>query len=248
MIAATGGAPRILKQSSPYPFDLSQPWSHDLRFYRPIAWSPDGTRLLASAAFYPEGGEYVIIPVDGSPLITLLGQPCCQATWSVDGSSVYVANDTTGLFDTGLWRVDAATGQSETLITGYSENTGQPPTETDLFQFVSSVRELSDGQLYAFLGTGKANDIATFGAPPRSILIMARLNPADVSQRTPLRTDSHLIREALWVEDASGAVIVDATSQPIDQWSPTGPLLWLKADGSPAINLNAQGNLLRWGK
>jgi hypothetical protein len=82
--------------------------------------------------------------------------------------------------------------------------------------------------------------------PP--LLTMTRSAADGVTSAVPLRADGHIIREALWAEDASGAVIVDATTQPAGQYSPAGPLLWLRADGRPAIDLTAQGSFLRWGK
>ncbi|MBF8284663.1 MAG: hypothetical protein HW378_3578, partial [Anaerolineales bacterium] len=48
--------------------------------------------------------------------------------------------------------------------------------------------------------------------------------------------------------DGSGAAIVD-----IQDWQPSGPypwgkLRWLGSDNSPAVDLQAEGSHLRWGK
>jgi hypothetical protein len=242
MIPAAGGAPSILKQSSPYPDLNTNPSRESLtstRFYRPIAWSPDGSRVLAWAAMFMEGSEYVVIPVDGSPLVTLQGQSCCQAVWSADGASIYVAQDSLGMFQPGLWRVGASTGEATPLVAAPE---GEIPAELALIGFVW---QAGDGQLYNFRGVQPTN-VDTVGMP--QLLIMTRSAADGVTGAVPLRADGHIIREALWAEDASGAVIVDATTQPAGQYSPAGPLLWLRADGRPAIDLTAQGSVLRWGK
>jgi len=53
----------------------------------------------------------------------------------------------------------------------------------------------------------------------------------------------------LWASDGSGAVIVDGKAAlESGVYPPQGPLLYLKADGSPAVALADEGRLLRWGK
>jgi hypothetical protein len=81
------------------------------------------------------------------------------------------------------------------------------------------------------------------------LLSMYRSQSDGVTDQTQLRTDAYVVGEALWTSDASGAVIVD-TQAALESgvYSPQGPLLYLKADGSPAIPLGADGRLLRWGK
>ncbi len=242
MIPAAGGAPSILKQSSPYPDLNTNPSRESLastRFYRPSAWSPDGSRVLAWAAMFMEGSEYVVIPVDGSPLVTLQGQSCCQAVWSADGASVYVAQDSLGMFQPGLWRVSASTGEATPLVAAPE---GELPAELALIGFVW---EAGDGQLYSFRGVQPTN-VDTVGLP--QLLTMTRSAADGVTSAAPLRADGHIIREAVWAGDASGAVIVDATTQPAGQYSPAGSLLWLRVDGRPAIDLTAQGSVLHWGK
>jgi hypothetical protein len=67
------------------------------------------------------------------------------------------------------------------------------------------------------------------------------------SGQTALRADTHTIDTALWAEDMSGAVIMEAVST---NTSNNGPLMWLPADGSPAVALPATGTgymSLRWG-
>jgi len=209
------------------------------RFYRPIAFAPDGSRVLAWAAMFMEGSEYVVIPVDGSPLITLPGQSCCQAVWSADGASVYIAQDSLGMFQPGLWRVSVASGEATPLVAAPE---GETPTELTLVGFVW---QAGDGQLYSFRGVQPTN-VDTVGMP--QLLTMTRSAADGVTSATPLRSDGHIVREALWAEDASGAVIVDATAQLAGQYSPAGPLLWLRADVRPAVNLQAEGSHLRWGK
>jgi hypothetical protein len=220
----------------------------EARFYRPLAWSPDGTRILVSVAYYPEGGEFNVLAVSTTALTQIDNTYVIGHTsWTPDSRHVYFANEYVGLFDSGLWRADAATGSVETLIQGYTGQADQPPDEDDLYQYAAFARELSDGQLYAFIGSEKAAALAVVGGAPR--LTMTRISPADAANRAALRADSHILREALWADDASGAVVVDATNQPAaNQWSPVGQLVWLSADDGPALTLPGEGSVLRWGR
>ena len=80
-------------------------------------------------------------------------------------------------------------------------------------------------------------------------LSMYRAEFDGVTGQTQLRADSHPIGEALWVPDASGAVILDISSEAVRNTYPfSGPLLYLKSDGSPTISLVDSGRMLRWGK
>jgi hypothetical protein len=73
---------------------------------------------------------------------------------------------------------------------------------------------------------------------------MSRVS-ADGSSVTPVRSDSHPIWEVLWAKDGGGAVIVDTEFN--QRFPPTGPMRWLPSDGSPALNLPANGSQAQWG-
>lgn len=90
----------------------------------------------------------------------------------------------------------------------------------------------SDGWLYMFMAT--TTDFPTNTTP----LTMHRVDADGLTEPVALRTDSYAVREVLWAEDGSGAVIVDIYDS---------LLLWLPADGSPAVALPAIGENLRWG-
>ena len=50
--------------------------------YSPVAWSPDGTRLLMSYLFYTHGGRFVVKSLADDSLLHL-GSSCCQPSWSL---------------------------------------------------------------------------------------------------------------------------------------------------------------------
>jgi len=135
-------------------------------------------------------------------------------------------------FTPGLWRADATTGESITLIDGTDEDGS--------YTLVADPRALSDGYLYSFATVTDSPD-------PNDIMQLTMYRSApDGSELEALRSDRYNRGHVLWAEDASGAVIEDRT---IDQ-SPesSGQLLWLPADGSPAVSLDIGGYNLRWGK
>ena len=103
----------------------------------------------------------------------------------------------------------------------------------------------ADDNLYYFYAVIKAPGEPCEHAP----LSMYRSQTDGVTDQTQLRTDAYAIGEALWAGDGSGAVIVDAQAAlEAGDYPLHGPLLYLKADGSPAVPLAAEGRLLRWGK
>jgi hypothetical protein len=150
---------------------------------------------------------------------------------------VYFASPYLGMIAPGLWRADAATGAGVTLIAGTSEGFNPP------FSLVSFPQQLNDGWLYFFFASV---DSFAEGDPP---LTMHRAAPDGVTDRVALRSDSYVIGEVLWADDASGAVIMDTTNVDQYMYPPIGPLVWLPADGSEQNRLGAvDGRVLRWGQ
>jgi len=201
--------------------------------YSPVAWSPDGTRLLLSYHFYTHGGRFVVKSLADDSLVHL-GSSCCQPSWSLDAGSVYVSGPFYGPEGRpGLWRYDADTGSESILI-------DDDPAD-DVLPLVAHARQLSDGQLYMFARRATPEEYGqTLG---RLDFTMYRAAVDDVGSRVPLRTDSHVIREALWAEDGSGAVIVDDSTGAGDD----SPLVWLPSDGGIPVVLPAVGSNLHWG-
>ncbi|MFL5801066.1 MAG: peptidoglycan-binding protein [Roseiflexaceae bacterium] len=221
----TGGRPGLMQPSEPIPDPNNPP--PDARQYFPIAWSPDGARMLMGVYFpVGEGGRLAVKQMSDGAVVDL-ADGCCEAQWSVDGQSVVIAGGTQ-IQDAylGLWRADAASGKTTRLI--------ESPVG-DKSALITGARELRDGQIYAFL---------TFMENPpydRPIPVtMQRVSRA--GQVAALRDDSYALDDALWAEDAGGAVIAEATGT-----FKAGRLLWLPADGGPAVELPASGSLLRWG-
>ena len=223
----TGGRPGVLQADDPVPDPDNPP--EDARTYRPIAWSPDGTRMLMMAQFhYGEGGVLTVKNREGGALVEV-AEGCCEAAWSVDATSITIAG---GIFvqdaSLGLWRADPETGASQRLL---------PAQAGAGFTLVTAARQLREGNIYTF----HANEQDVSDPERVSALTMSRITLDGTL--TPLRSERQMLRGALWADDASGAVITqyDAASE-----SGAGPLLWLPADNSPAVRLPAAGDNLRW--
>ena len=221
----TGGRPSVVQPSEPIPDPNNPP--DDARQYAPIAWSLDGSRLLLGVS-YPvgEGGRLAVKRMSDGALVDL-DDGCCEAEWSADGSAVTIAGGTQ-IQDAslGLWRADPNSGRTATLI---------PSLVDDKSALITAARELRDGQTYAFL---------TFMENPpydRPIPVTMQRVSRD-GTATPLRRDSYALYDALWADDAGGAVIAADAASPDE-----APLSWLPADGSPAVKLPASGAWLRWG-
>jgi hypothetical protein len=235
LIPAMGGEAQILQPIDPIPDLNSGVPPGPVRFYQPDTWSLDGTCLLLSFSFFMEGGGLAVKNLADGSLVVLNnseGMVCCYPAWSLDNQYIYYADDSVGMVSPGLWRASTSTGESSTLIPG-----GTDPN----FNLIAYPQLSIDGQLYFFMAS-------VTGFPESdSNLTMYRAGMDGVSRRVALRADTHMIDTALWAKDMSGAVIMEAVSTNLENNS---PLVWLPADGSPAVALPATGvgyMSLRWG-
>jgi hypothetical protein len=201
--------------------------------YSPERYSPDGTTLITlvitrvhlrysatNALVRLEGGEGALI--------------CCDETeWSADSSSVYAANPTMGMFSSGLWRVDAATGEVTTLIQGDAGGGN--------YNVADEAYLAPDGQLYFLFATVPAPE----GIILRPPLQLVRSAPDGVTGRTVLSSeDLQWLNEALWAPDASFIVVVIAPSQEIYQG---GQAKMVYLDGRPSVVLTPSAQQMKWG-
>ncbi len=204
--------------------------------YWPEEYSADGSKLLVTLGYYEGASTAVYYPAPNS-LVRLSGGEgaliCCDATeWSADGSSFYSASPTAGMFNSGLWRVDASDGTVTTLFTSNYE--------TNSFNYAAEPYLAPDGQLYFFF----ASTNSEFNA--RTPLQLVRAAPDGVRNRTVLLPESfQLMNEALWAPDASLVVVASA---PISEVYQGGLIELYYTDGTkPMVSLHPFGQQLKWG-
>jgi hypothetical protein len=137
-----------------------------------------------------------------------------------------VASPYLGLIDSGLWRYNAQSGERITLIGG----------ETGLYEFAGWPLQLANGDLRYFYSS--STDVPGGDVP----LYMVASGPDGVSDRTQLRADAFSIREALWAEDGSLALIMSAVPGDL-----SGPVIVAFADGSQLQPLLEEAWQLGWG-
>jgi Tol biopolymer transport system component len=205
--------------------------------YEPERYSPDGTKLLITLGYYEGASSAIYYPATNT-LVRLEGGEgaliCCDDTeWSSDGSSVYAANPTMGMFSSGLWRVNAETGEVTTLIQGDAGGGN--------YNVADEAYLAPDGQLYFLFATVPAPE----GIITRSPLQVVRSAPDAVTGRTMLSTeDLQLLNEALWAPDASFLIAVLAPSPEIYQGG-QAKLIYL--DGRPSVVLVPSAQQMKWG-
>jgi Tol biopolymer transport system component len=206
--------------------------------YYPERYSPDGTKLLITLGYY-EGASSAIYDPATNALVRLEGGEgaliCCDDTeWSSDSLSVYAASPTMGMFSSGLWRVDAATGEVTTLIQGDAGGGN--------YNVADEAYLAPDGQLYFLFATIAAPE----GIITRSPLQIVRSAPDGVTGRTVLSTeDLQLLNEALWAPDASFLVVVIAPSPELYQG---GQAKIVYLDGRPGVPLAPPSvQQMKWG-
>ncbi|HZM20944.1 MAG TPA: hypothetical protein VFC02_04320 [Anaerolineales bacterium] len=203
--------------------------------YWPESYSPDGSKLLITLGYY-EGASAAIYDPASRGLVRLTGAEgaliCCDAVeWSADGSSIYSASRTVGMFNSGLWKVDPTSGAVTTLFTSNYD--------TSSFNFAYEPYLAPDGQLYFFF-TEAATEFNS-----RTPLQLVRSAPDGVTGRTVLRPDTfELMNEALWVLDAS-FIIVAFAPNPDTYQGGRAEVVYL--DGRPNMVLTAFAQQMKWG-
>ena len=205
--------------------------------YWPEAYSPDGTKLLITLGYY-EGASSAIYYPASNALVRLQGGEgaliCCGETeWTPDSSSFYAANPSMGMFSSGLWKVDAATGAVTELIRGDAGDRN--------YNLADEPYLAPDGQLYFFFATVYSPD----GIVMRPPLQLVRSAPDGVTDRTVLRPETfELMNEALWPPDASFVVVAFAPTQEIGQG---GQAEIVYFDGRPNVVLTTFAQQMKWG-
>ena len=205
--------------------------------YSPERYSPDGTKLLITLGYY-EGASSAIYSPATNELVRLEGGEgaliCCDDTeWSSDSTSVYAASPTMGMFSSGLWRVDAATGEVTTLLPGDAGGGN--------YNVADEAYLAPDGQLYFLFATVPAPE----GIITRSPLQIVRSAPDAVTGRTALSSETFpSLNEALWAPDASFLITVNAPSPEIYQG---GEARVVYFDGRPGIVLAPSAQQIKWG-
>ncbi len=203
--------------------------------YWPEHYSPDGTKLLITLGYY-EGASAAIYDPASKALVRVTGAEgaliCCDETvWSADGSSIYSASPTGGMFNSGLWKVNPSDGAVTTLFTSNYD--------TSSFNYADEPYLAHDGQLYFFFAE------STRELNSRTPLQLVRSAPDGVTGRTVLRPDTFdSMNEALWAPDASFIVVAFAPTQDVYQGG-RAEIVYL--DGRPNIVLTPFAQQMRWG-
>ena len=203
--------------------------------YWPERYSPDGTKLLITLGYY-EGASAAIYDPASKALVRLTGAEgaliCCDETvWSADGSSIYSASSTAGMFNSGLWKIDPSTGAVTTLFTSNFDSGS--------FLYADEPYLALDDQLYFFFAE------ATTELNSRTPLQLVRSAPDGVTGRTVLRPDTfELMNESLWAPDASFVVVAFAPTPEVYQGG-RAEIIYL--DGRPNVVLTAFAQQMKWG-
>ncbi len=228
----------LILASDPYP-DLNNPPRSDVRFFSPDGWSPDGRLLLVEFSYWPEAGGLAILnPVSGELTELTSEDPntptCCDWAWSRNSDQAFVASNLLAYGTPGLAQVDVTTGAATLILAGLPA--GEVSADSPLRLFLRP-HETSDGDLFTFVSEQQTMQASVE-------YVMAQVENGALS---PLRPDAfNTYGDLLWARDGSGAAVVDVT-QPPGPLGFAGPIRWLATDGSPAVELPAFGEELRWG-
>jgi len=211
--------------------------------YSPYLWSPVEARLLVDitrptmgatlGVFTPSSGEMVylgltILNGDKNPV-------CCQATWSIDGKYILIANPFyLDINRPGLWKFDGLSGDGMELIP-YQSLDGT----TNLVGWPTQKQNRDWVYFYANFP----------GEPETGVgLTIVRSKEGMFNECTPLREETFSPQEVLWASEDNHwtGVIV----QPVPgktTWSASGPVILIKDDGNPGLPLIPRGYNLHWG-
>jgi hypothetical protein len=207
--------------------------------YFPQSFSPDGTKILITIAIpNSDGISSGIFDLGPKTIVRFTGgdgaRICCnKQNWTLDGSALFVGNSSLGFLSSGLWRIDAATGNTTTLI----------PTEAGggNYNFANVPYLAPDGQLYYFFVTAPSAE----GFTARPPLQIVRSAPDGVTGRAVLNAENfQLMNEALWAPDASLVVVVFAPTQEVYSGGQAEVTYF---DGRPGMVLTTYAQNMKWG-
>lgn len=235
-IDGPGDPPAGLYLLSPTSGDLDQVKPEglipELRL-RPIAFSPDGARLLVGTSI-PDAdicGQMVIDlrarqAVELAPPAGTLTD-CTRATWSPDGAQIWLTLQDAGAYAAtlpGLFQANPASGQIALLL---------PDQRDGRFLRYTSPHALPDGALGVLL-TSSPSD-----APPEPDAALWRYGMAIARSDgtlTDLRSNTAIVVDAAWAPDGSGVMVAALAS---DEPGSTTELIWWPIDGGPAVSVAA---------
>lgn len=203
--------------------------------YWPERYSPDGTKLLITLGYYEGASAAIFDPASNSLVRLTSGEGaliCCdEMEWAADGTSFYSASPAAGMFNSGLWRVDASTGAVTTL---FASN-----FDSGSFVYADEPYLAPDGQLYFFF----LETTSEFNM--RTPLQLVRSAPDGVRGRTAILSNTfELMNEALWAPDATFVVVAFAPDQDVHQGG-RAEIIYL--DGRPNIELTPFAQQMKWG-
>jgi WD40 repeat protein len=205
--------------------------------YSPDQYSPDGSKLLITLGYY-EGASAAIYYPDSKALVRLTGGEgaliCCgNEEWTADSSTFYAANPSFGMFLSGMWHVDAATGAVTSLM----------PSEAGggIYNIPDEPFLAPDGQLYYFFAQVPAPD----GFVNRAPLKIVHSAPDGVTGRgNVLEEEFRLMNEALWAPDASMVIVAIAPTEEVYQG---GQAKIVYLDGRSGVVLTPFAQQMKWG-
>jgi len=208
--------------------------------YIPQKYSPDGTRILITTAIpNSDGISSGIYTIASNSLLRLSGgdgaRLCCsEQAWTSDSSTLHVGIPFVGMFGSGLWRADAATGNLTTLL----------PTEAGggNYNLANQPYLAPNGQLYFFFASLPAPD----GFIEKAPLQIVHAAPDGVTGRTVLRPETfESLNEALWAPDASFVI----TAKALDASGYQGGVieLYYTDAAKGMVSLLPFGQQLKWG-
>jgi hypothetical protein len=203
--------------------------------YWPERYSPEGTKLLITLGYYEGASAAIYSPASNSTVRLTGGEGaliCCdEMEWSADGSSFYSASPAAGMFNSGMWRVDASNGMVTTLFAS--------SLDSNSYVYADEPYPAPDGQLYFFFAEADREFMS------RTPLQLVRSAPDGVTGRTPLLSNTfEMMNEALWAPDASFVVVAFAPKQETFQGG-RAEIVYL--NGRPNLVLAEFAQQMKWG-
>lgn len=242
-LIAPGGGEATLLQANTVPATATTDIDPTAFGYSPLAFSPDGTKILASrfSMQIEQCGLAILSVTGGEPLLinapeATLRTTCGPAAWSADSSTIYTSFvPTEGVYsaNAGLWRVDATTGAATTLV---------PPMADGKQVIISDIATQPNGTINALIGS--ADTLPQMGDETLVPYQFARIDATNGLWKpfdTTVYTD---VQQVKWSPVGNGAVVYTQGD------SGRTTLVWFPFDGRPNVTLGADIDMgdTKWGR
>ena len=201
--------------------------------YYPLSWSPDDSQILLGISYYESGSSGIFTLAAGT--MTKLQRSdgycaCGISAWDPAGGKLVMAGFAYAANTSEIWEYSTTANSSSRLL--------PEKDPSGSYNYVKFPMLRNDEIYFMYVSAGDQSD-------DNELTRMVKAPRSDLTAMTPLRSDEQLLQEALWADD--GSMVVAINAPPSFDYPLRGPLVKLTADSQPVQTLVSDAREIQWG-